>query len=140
MLRHKIYTLLAITLIGIVCSFTSNAQTDSSTQRTRVAVFTPLYLDSAFDASGNFKSAKNFPKYLNAGLEFYEGVQLAIDSLEKEKANLDIHIFDTRSGKKLESILQDESVKAMDLFIGYVNVNEASMLARTAAALQVPFV
>ena len=127
MQRLNIYTILLVSLVFFVCSFRSNAQTDSGNNRTRVAVFTPLYLDSVFDASGNYKPGKNFPKYLNAGLEFYEGVQLAIDSLEKENANLDIHIFDTRSGKKLETLLQDETVKDMDLFIGYVNVNSISI-------------
>jgi len=49
-----------------------------------IAVFLPLYLDSAFDASGNYRFDQNFPKYLNPGLEFYEGLELAMDSLNKK--------------------------------------------------------
>ena len=78
-------------------------QTDSARQR--IAIFTPLYLDSAFDNSNEYKYAKNvFPKFINPGLEFYEGAQLALDSLNKEGAELEIFIYDTRSTK--ESIQQ----------------------------------
>ena len=53
----------------------------------KIAIFAPLYLDSAFTASQEYRYGKNvFPKFINSGLEFYEGVQLALDSLAKEKA------------------------------------------------------
>ncbi len=68
-----------------------------TTGRHSVAIFAPLYLDSAFDATGNYRYDKTFPKFINPGLEFYEGVQLALDSLQKEKALLDARIYDTRS-------------------------------------------
>src|SRR5688500_6646239 len=51
--------------------------------RQKVAVFTPLYIDSAFDGS-EYRYDKTFPKFLNPGIEFYQGVQWAIDSLEKK--------------------------------------------------------
>jgi hypothetical protein len=63
--------------------YRSHAQTTDST-RYHIAVFLPLYLDSAFDASGNYRFEQNFPKYLNPGLEFYEGLELAMDSLHKK--------------------------------------------------------
>src|SRR5450432_4553005 len=75
------------------------SQTDTSQKRYTVAVFTPLYLDSAFDASGAYRYDKYFPKFISPGLEFYEGVKLAADSLLAEKIPLDIEIFDTRSSK-----------------------------------------
>src|SRR4051812_9820934 len=65
---------------------------DSANLRHKVAIFVPLYLDSAFDASNSYRYDKSFPKFINPGLEFYEGVQLALDSLEKEDARLEVHI------------------------------------------------
>ena len=80
---------------------------DSGNVRHKLAIFLPLYLDSAFDASGNYRYDKNFPKFINPGLEFYEGVQLALDSLQKENARLEVHIFDTRSNSKsIAQVLQ----------------------------------
>lgn len=118
----------------------TQAQTDSVAKTISIAVFAPLYLDSAFDASGAYRHGKTLPKYFNAGLEFYEGIQLAIDSLDKENIEADIHIYDTRSSKKMNELIQDEELQEMNLFIGYVNVNEAALLARAAATMQIPFV
>src|SRR6476661_7864526 len=73
-----------------------------------VAVFLPLYLDSAFDAAGNYRFDQNFPKYLNPGLEFYEGLELAMDSLNKKSTSLDITVYDTRSTKKSIQQMLDE--------------------------------
>src|ERR1700730_4766414 len=72
------------------------AQTNDSLKY-HIAVFLPLYLDSAFDASGNYRFDQNFPKYLNPGLEFYEGMELAMDSLRKTGVPFDITVYDTRS-------------------------------------------
>ena len=119
----------------------AKAQKDTISTRTRIAIFSPMYLDSAFDASGSYRHGKSLPKYLSAGLEFYQGIQLAVDSLQKENAPLDIYIYDTRSTrKKLETILAGDEIKTMDLLLGYVNMNDATQLARSATALQIPFV
>src|SRR5664279_3667742 len=67
---------------------------NTDTPRYHIAVFLPLYLDSAFDASGNYRFDQNFPKYLNPGLEFYEGLQMAVDSLKKKNFTLDITVYD----------------------------------------------
>src|SRR6187401_501681 len=82
----------------------------------KIAVFIPLYLDSAFDAYNTYRYDKNFPKFINPGLEFYEGVQLAIDSLTKEKAPLEIFIYDTRSVQR--NLL--EKINGMDTAIGLI--------------------
>ena len=76
-------------------SFTTTFAQNASKQK--IAVFVPLYLDSAFDAYNTYRYDKNFPKFINPGLEFYEGVQLALDSLTKEKVPLEVFVYDTRS-------------------------------------------
>jgi len=40
-------------------------------KRHKIAIFTPLYLDSAFDAGGNFRYEKTGARFVNAGLDFY---------------------------------------------------------------------
>src|SRR3954469_22527240 len=82
----------------LLSHFALHAQTDTAT-RQKVAVFVPLYLDSAFDAADTYRFGKQFPKFLNPGLEFFEGVQIALDSLEKEGVKLEVQVFDTRSAK-----------------------------------------
>jgi hypothetical protein len=116
------------------------AQTDS-VKRHRIAVFVPLYLDSAFDASGNYRYDKNFPKFINPGLEFYEGVQLALDSLQAEKVLLDIQIYDTRSAtQSIEQVLQTPDFQQTELIIGHVIPAELYLLANAAAHKNIPFI
>src|SRR3569833_3034882 len=93
---------------------------DTANLRHKVAIFLPLYLDSAYDASNTYRYDKNFPKFINPGLEFYEGVQLALDSLQKENARLEVHIYDTRSSSKsISQILQSPEFEKTELIIGH---------------------
>lgn len=119
--------------------FAAYAQTDS-VKRHRIAVFVPLYLDSAFDASGNYRYDKNFPKFINPGLEFYEGAQLALDSLQAEKAMLDVQVYDTRSATQtMEQILQSPDFQQTELIIGHVVSSELYQLANAAQHKNIPF-
>lgn len=118
----------------------ATVQTDSARQH--IAIFTPLYLDSAFDITGNYRlDNKTFPKQSSAGLEFWEGAELAIDSLKKEGIQLDVHVYDIKmQALQLDSILNSEAFKATDLIIGQVNANEIVKLAGVAASLDIPFI
>ena len=129
----------ALLLIMIFC-IGAQAQTDSS-RKHRVAIFTPLYLDSAFDATGNYRYDKNFPKFINPGLEFYEGVSMAIDTLQMMKVRLDIRIYDTRSSSNpITRILQNPEFDSTELIIGHVNVAELRELANAAQKRKIPFI
>lgn len=106
-----------------------------------VAVFLPLYLDSAFDASGNYRFDQNFPKYLNPGLEFYEGLELAMDSLNKKSTALDITVYDTRSTKKsIQQMVEEPEFSKIQLILGYVNATDLYVLANVAKNREIPFV
>jgi hypothetical protein len=107
-----------------------------------IAVFLPLYLDSAFDASGNYRfDHNNFPKYISPGLEFYEGLELAMDSLEKTGSPLDITVYDTRSAAKtLQQTIDEPAFDSTALMIGYVNAPELRLLAQRAAVKDIPFI
>lgn len=121
--------------------FSLSAQAVSPVARHTVAIFLPLYLDSAFDASGEYRYGKNFPKFLNPGLEFYEGAQLAADSLNKTGARLNVIVYDTRSGKKpLAAVLQQPEMQEAELIIGHVGYGEIRPLAEFAKKKNIPFI
>lgn len=126
----------------LIMGYSVSAQTElPSTGRYKIAVFIPLYLDSVFDASGGYNYGKSFPKFASPGLEFYEGLQIAADSLKKYNAKVDIHICDTRSSKKtLMEQLNGWGVKDANLMIGLVNSNEAKLLADVALKKNIPFI
>src|SRR5688572_7141705 len=119
--RHmKSPLLLAVVLFAAV---SAGAQT--SAPKYKIAIFTPLYLDSAFDYNDEYRYAKNvFPKFINPGLEFYEGAQLALDSLNKEKAPLEVFIYDTKSAKEsITQMLNKEEMDSVDLIIVHCSSN-----------------
>jgi hypothetical protein len=114
---------------------------DTAAQRYQVAIFTPLYLDSAFDASETYRYGKAFPKFINPGLEFYEGAELAIDSLNSEGIGMDVFIYDSRSvTNKFEDVLRSPQFDSIDLVIGQVNAKEARMIANAVSKKNIPFI
>lgn len=133
-----------IVLFGLLIFIQSSqvfSQRDTVTGRHHIAIFTPLYLDSAFDATGSYAYGKTFPRFFTSGLEFYEGVQLAIDSLNKEGIAAEVHVFDTKGiGRTFESVMKSPELNKMDMLIGHVTANEARVLADSAAAKNIPFI
>ena len=56
---------------GVICPINSCAQNDKPL---KIAVFAPVYLDSAFD-NGNYKLGNaSLPRQMLPGLDFYNGV------------------------------------------------------------------
>ncbi|HEY4064786.1 MAG TPA: ABC transporter substrate-binding protein [Puia sp.] len=120
---------------------TSVRATADTSNRHQLAIFAPLYLDSAFDATGTYRYDKSFPKYINPGLEFYEGAQLALDSLQKENAPLDVQIYDTRSThQSIAQVLESPAFERTELIIGHVTSGELQQLAAAAARKNIPFI
>ncbi len=64
-----------IVLLVFVQTIPAFSQKDTVSRRFHIAIFTPLYLDSAFDVTETYRYGSAFPRFFNAGLEFYEGAQ-----------------------------------------------------------------
>jgi ABC-type branched-subunit amino acid transport system substrate-binding protein len=106
----------------------------------KIALFVPLYLDSAF-AGNNYKLGKSFPRQSLSGLEFYEGAEFALDSLNKEGAKLVFHVFDTRSkNSTISKVAATGIFDSLDLIIGSVSGTEYLQLANIAQQKKIPFV
>lgn len=107
----------------------------------KIAIFAPLYLDSATNELGEYNYAKYvFPKFFNPGLEFYEGAQLALDSLKKEKAPLEVFVFDTKSSESIHQQLNKEELKDLSLIIAHCSSAEAKQLADAGLKRNIPVI
>lgn len=118
-----------------------NAQ-DSSSRTFKLAIFAPLYLDSAFDQFDEYRYGRNvLPKFINPGLEFYEGAQLALDSLNKEGAKLEVFVYDTRSAKQTlgEQISEAENA-GVGLIITHSTTAETRIFADAALRNNIPVI
>jgi len=135
--KNRSYYFFAIVLL-FVSANSLLAQNNGSKQK--IAVFAPLFLDSAFDSYNIYRYDKNFPKFINPGLEFYEGVQLALDSLTKENAQLEVFVYDTRSVQRnlLEQI--NEFDTSIGLIIAHANAQENWVLAGEANLRKIPYI
>lgn len=102
--------------------------------RHKMAIFTPLYLDAAFNTDGTYRySAKTFPKTSIAGLEFYHGASLAIDSLNAMNIPLDVYIYDSKSAREsLEQQFSKCAADGVELIIANCSISELATLARLA--------
>lgn len=138
---NKVLVVIGCLMCSLTLHFSSMAQVALTAGRHTIAIFLPLYLDSAFDASGEFAYGKKFPKFLNPGLEFYEGVQLAADSMSKMGTRLNVLIYDTRSEKNpISEIVQRPEFSQVELIIGQVTYGEIRLLADVAKKKNIPFI
>lgn len=107
----------------------------------RIAIFVPLYLDSAFDASGKYKFGKTVPRYMSAGLDFYQGAAIALDSLNKEGIQLDVKVYDAKNAKQSVYKLADSgALDSIGIIIGAVSGKEYLDLASVAKEKKIPFI
>lgn len=106
----------------------------------RVAIFAPAYLDSLF--SGNtLKNEKVIPAFAMAGLDFIQGAEIALDTINLEGKKVETYIYDSKSVREpLVSLLKSSRFDHIDLIIGSVKEPEYSYLARFAQQRGVPFV
>jgi ABC-type branched-subunit amino acid transport system substrate-binding protein len=134
MKKHFIYFFL------LPFSFYSNSAT-AQTPGHKIAIFAPLYLDSAFNSAGSYRHGNSFPKQSLAGLEFYEGVQLALDSLKKTGAPLSVFIYDSKSAyRSVQQILNSAAFDSVELIIAHHNSSETKLFADAALKKNIPFI
>ncbi|TBR19494.1 MAG: hypothetical protein EPO57_03020 [Chitinophagaceae bacterium] len=127
--------------VFISCNQLVQAQKIEPFSKTKIAIFVPLYLDSAFDASDHYRYDSIFPKFINPGLEFYEGIQLAIDSLSRENIPFEVFVFDTRSKQKtIAQQLTNSVLKDLQLIIAHASISESQQIATVAKSKQIPFI
>lgn len=134
----KIRIIVALSILLAV----QTSQAQQVIPRYTIAIFTPLYLDSAFDYNHDYRYSRNvFPKFINPGLEFYEGAQLAIDSLNKERAPLEIFIYDTKSTKEgIPQMLEKRELDSVDLIIVHCSSAEVKLFAEAGLKKNIPVI
>lgn len=135
MMKRILFALLVLLQAGIITA-------QQNTSKHKIAIFTPLYLDSAFDQDNEYRYARNtFPKFINPGLEFYEGAQLAIDSLNRSNIPLEVFVYDTRS---VSESITDQLVKAekagVELIIVHANSSEVKLFGDAGLKLNIPVI
>jgi hypothetical protein len=137
----KLFSRFLFFLVGFFIVLTAAAQTTAPVVRHKIAIFTPLYLDSVFDATNNYRFGNTFPRFSNPGLEFYQGAQMALDSLKRAGAPLDVYVYDSRSTERpLEQALDNREIQDAEMLIAHATASDVRVLAQEAQQRKIPFI
>ncbi|KAB1067176.1 LysM peptidoglycan-binding domain-containing protein [Tamlana haliotis] len=92
----------------------------SNRKTKHLAVMLPFRLNRVdFDSIAHTKQSINSDPYLNASLEFYSGVLVAVDSLKKLGISLKIDVYDTKNSVgEVSKIINSHDFKNVDAVIG----------------------
>ena len=123
-------------LVLLTVSFIATAQ-----QRLKVAVFAPIYLDSAFKGDDYKLGLNNLPKNMLAGLDFYNGVMMAVDSLQSEDKNLDVLFYDSKGSESIYTIIRKPEFAGVNMIIAaFNNRQDIVPLAEIAQHRNIPLI
>lgn len=121
----------------------NNTHSQTSERVYKIAVFAPVYIDSAFTQDGTYRlGSQILPRYMMPGLDFYNGIMLAVDSLGKEQAPVEVIFYDTKSGKgSISHVITDSTLRDVSLIIAsFSNRAEIKPLANFALEYEIPLV
>jgi len=135
----RFYTIL---LGCFLIAITFNATAQLNTNTIKIAVFAPVYLDSVFEGDNYKLGNNNLPKSVLPGLDFYNGIMLAIDSLNGENQSLEILFFDSKNAEEsIELILKKKELQNVSLIIAsFNNRSEIKALANFALNKNIPLI
>lgn len=136
-------TLRKFILVFIILISYYSASAQEQPRVWKVAVFAPVYLDSAYTQDGNYRLGNQIlPRYMMPGLDFYNGVMLAIDSLNAEKQPVEVIFYDSKSIKgNPNNAIQDSALADVSLIIAsFNNRNEIKPLSDFALEHEIPLI
>ena len=107
----------------------------------KVAVFAPVYLDSAFSGSDYKLGSNNIPKNMLAGLDFYNGIMMAVDSLEADGKDLEVLFYDSKGSESIYTIIRKPEFEKVNLIIAAFNNRvDIKPLAEIALHRNIPLI
>lgn len=128
--------------VSLLILLASNSLLAQQSAPLKIAVFAPIYLDTVFNGNNYTLGNNNLPRTILPGLDFYNGVQLAIDSLNAEGQSLTVLFFDSKSNSQsLKQILATEALQDISMIIAsFNNRNDIKNIADFALNKQIPLI
>ena len=139
---HRLFRKVLVLLILFLSLFKDTDASDTVYAPVRVAVLVPLYLDSAFAGYEYRLSNTKIPQFFLSGLEFYNGVMMAVDSLQKSGANLEVWIYDThKAGQTMQTITSELQAMNFSMIIASLsNSAEQKAVSDFSAKNSIPVI
>ncbi|MEI9934778.1 MAG: hypothetical protein WDM71_07995 [Ferruginibacter sp.] len=132
--------LFAFSILITICA-SIRAQNNTGTKTYKVGIFAPLYLDNLFDIAGNFNYPQGIPKSIQPGVDFIQGAEAALDSLDFGTAHIIASFYDIKSTKTpLDLLIKNKKLDSLNLIIADVKSPEFKTLADFALLKKIPFI
>lgn len=105
----------------------------------RIDVLLPLYLNTLVkDGKAAYKKP---PEYAMSAINFYEGLSIAANALNKQHLKLEVNIHDiTDADEKPAALIKNKKLDSTDLVLAYVQSDDIPELAAFAKKRKVNFV
>ncbi|MEP7254895.1 MAG: ABC transporter substrate-binding protein [Ferruginibacter sp.] len=140
-MNKKIFAELLI-LLALSFAFKANAQNDTVKKAPayKIGIFAALYLDSVFN-NNTFRYKQALPRFIMPAVDFVQGAQIALDTLQAGNDNIDAVIYDTKSyTQTVPYLIQNKKLDSLQLIIGSVKDAEYLQLAEFALQKNIPFI
>jgi len=137
----KRFLLVFFLFITVSHTLKSQSYTPGGSKVYHVGIFAPLYLDSVFNTSGDFKYQQGIPKFILSGVDFVQGAEIALDSMNLSNVIVNASVYDTKSYfKPVSYLIKSKKLDSLDLIIGSVKDIEYKELADFALQKNIPFI
>lgn len=144
MKEHK-HIFLSAALVCIAVGFLGSsaaAQNDTLKKKPtyKVGIFAPLYLDSVF-TDNNFRYKQSVPRFIMPAVDFVQGAQVALDSMQAGNENIEATVFDSKAyAQSIPWLIQHQKLDSLNLIVGSVKDAEYKQLADFALQKKIPFI
>lgn len=108
----------------------------------KVALMVPLFLEEADSLNREEFLVSHQPFFTPFRfIQFYEGAQIAIDSISKQGMKVEMYVYDVdRNLTKTTQVLRQRELRSMDLIIGPFYRNSFNQVALFAGNFNIPIV
>jgi ABC-type branched-subunit amino acid transport system substrate-binding protein len=106
----------------------------------RIDILVPLYLDELVKNNKPAYKGK-VPEKAASGLDFYQGISLAVDTLNYKGYKLDVHVHDiTGATGNIKALIAKGTLDSSDLIIGAVQSSDIAPVAAIAEKRNINFI
>ncbi len=121
---------------------TTNGQSHDSTSinKHKIAVFSPIYLDSAFSGK-YYKYGKNFPRFTLQGIGFVQGAMIALNNFPIENCQIETFFYDSKSDStNIQKLIENNELDDIEMIIASVKDRELVMLSKFSSRKKIPLI
>jgi hypothetical protein len=116
------------------------SQVDSVLKKHKIAVFAPIYLDSAFSGK-YYRYGKNFPRFTLQGIGFVQGAMIALDNFPIENCQIETFFYDSKSDSlSIQKLIESDVLNDIEMIITSVKDKELTLLSKFSLKKKIPLI